>query len=144
MIASCLTLCAAVWPRTAVGEETPLPAPTTAIATPGLPVTEIELEGEIDLPTEKEKVEIAKPEPLHETVHEPESALAEAPAIYEVQPVPEAEPIPELPPAQTVTNPQPGDMVYVEGFGWLECQGPGKVTYAEDMYEDGNKIGSMG
>ena len=37
-----------------------------------------------------------------------------------------------------------GDMVYVEGFGWIESQGPNHVEYAEDMYENGNKIGIMG
>ena len=45
---------------------------------------------------------------------------------------------------QIVTNPQPGDMVYVESFGRLECQGQGEVIYVEDMYENGNKTGIMG
>ena len=36
------------------------------------------------------------------------------------------------------------DMVYVPGFGWIESQGPNHVEYAEDMYENGNKIGTMG
>ena len=35
-------------------------------------------------------------------------------------------------------------MIYVEGFGWIESQGPNQVEYAEDMDEDGNKIGTMG
>ena len=34
-------------------------------------------------------------------------------------------------------------MVYVEGFGWIESQGPNHAEYAEDMYENGNKIGIM-
>ena len=33
---------------------------------------------------------------------------------------------------------------YVPGFGWLEGQGPNHVEYAEDIYENGNKIGIMG
>lgn len=33
---------------------------------------------------------------------------------------------------------------YVEGFGWIESQGPNYIEYAADMYENGNKIGSMG
>lgn len=57
---------------------------------------------------------------------------------------PKPEPTAKPAPAQAVTNPQPGDMVYVPGFGWLECQEPGEVSYAEDMYENGNKIGIMG
>jgi len=36
------------------------------------------------------------------------------------------------------------DMVYVLGFGWIESRGPNHVEYAEDMYENGNKIGIMG
>ena len=35
-------------------------------------------------------------------------------------------------------------MVYVPGFGWVESQGSNHVEYAEDMYENGNKIGIMG
>lgn len=34
--------------------------------------------------------------------------------------------------------------VYVPGFGWIESQGPNHAEYAEDMYENGNKIGIMG
>lgn len=41
-------------------------------------------------------------------------------------------------------TPKQGDMVYVPGFGWLECQGEGTVIYADMMYENGNKVGSMG
>ena len=38
----------------------------------------------------------------------------------------------------------PDNMVYVPGFGWIESQGPNHAEYAEDMYENGNKIGIMG
>lgn len=37
----------------------------------------------------------------------------------------------------------PDNMVYVPGFGWLESQGPNECGCAEDMYENGNKIGIM-
>ena len=46
--------------------------------------------------------------------------------------------------AQAITDLQPGDMVYVEGFGWLEYQGPNHCEYGADIYENGNKIGIMG
>ncbi len=46
--------------------------------------------------------------------------------------------------SQTVTDPKLGDKVYVPGFGWLECQGPGEVIHDESIYENGNKIGIMG
>ena len=35
-------------------------------------------------------------------------------------------------------------MVYVPGFGWIQSEGPNHVEYAEDMYENGNKIGYFG
>ncbi len=53
---------------------------------------------------------------------------------------PDPEPIPEL----EVTDNSSENMVYVPGFGWIENQGPNQATYAEDMYENGNKIGIMG
>lgn len=49
-------------------------------------------------------------------------------------------------------NPAPGSKavidgkpsVWIPGFGWIEDNGRGNVgTVAEDMYENGNKIGSM-
>ena len=45
-------------------------------------------------------------------------------------------------------EPQAGDtkdgQIYVPGFGWVENHGGGgSGTTAEDMYENGNKIGSM-
>ena len=39
---------------------------------------------------------------------------------------------------------EPDNMVYLPGFGWIESQGPNHAEYAEDMYENGNKIGIMG
>ena len=54
-------------------------------------------------------------------------------------------------PAQPESAPEPkandnelADMVYVPGFGWIQSEGPNHVEYAEDMYENGNKIGTMG
>lgn len=53
----------------------------------------------------------------------------------------------ETKPAVNEQTPKTGDtkdgMVYVEGFGWLPDEGAGSGTYAEDMYENGNKIGIM-
>lgn len=49
-------------------------------------------------------------------------------------------------PAENQT-PKTGDtkdgMVYVEGFGWITDEGEGSGIYADDMYENGNKIGIM-
>ena len=148
VISACLALCAAVWPQTKAVEEIPTPTQMPAVSAPEATVAELKTEVEIIPPTEKEKVEVPQSEPLHETIYALEPVPMEVPAAPKAQPTPEAEPAPESTPApnpgQTLIDPQPGDMVYVEGFGWLECQEPGEVTYAEDMYENGNKIGSMG
>lgn len=86
------------------------------------------------MPTLPETQVIAKPEPEHE----------DAPTTPEVLPTPEPEPAPTPAPSQTVNVSQPGDMVYVHGFGWLECQGPGEIIHDTKIYENGNKIGIMG
>lgn len=61
----------------------------------------------------------------------PARILMEVPTAPKGQPTPEAEPAPESTPApnpvQTLIDPQPGE-----------------ITCAEDMYENGNNIGSMG
>ena len=67
----------------------------------------------------------------------------EEPAVEVIIPKAESTPQPVIqqPPAsQTV---QAGDMVYVPGFGWIESQGEGTVTYNEGMRENGNKVGIM-
>ena len=40
-------------------------------------------------------------------------------------------------------EPQNG-MVYVPGFGYLKSEGPGEWSVSESMYENGNKVGTMG
>lgn len=158
VIAACLALCAAVWPQSESVEEVPatLPFPIVPAAQPEIPELPRFQE---QITPEEEKDEIPRAEPLHEIVSEPEPTPAipeaqaitdpapapkDAPTTPKVLPTPEPEPTPTSAPSQTVTDPQPGDMVYVPGFGWLVSQGPGEVIYAEDMYENGNKIGSMG
>lgn len=54
---------------------------------------------------------------------------------------------PDNPPPQT-NEPQGGERkdgkVYLPGFGWIDDEGGGSSgTTAEDMYENGNKIGNM-
>lgn len=136
---ACLALCAAMWSQAETIEETPALPQTPAVSAPEATVVELETEAEKALPSEKEKAAIPQPEQTQEVVTEPKSAPAETPAV---QPAPEqaAEP----PVAKTTIEPPSGDMVYVEGFGWIESQGPNHAEYAEDMYENGNKIGIMG
>lgn len=59
---------------------------------------------------------------------------------------------PTAPPASTSAEPKMGDtriidgkrQSYFLGFGWVDDMGENECTFAEDMYENGNKIGSMG
>lgn len=138
-ITACLALCAAAWPQVETIEETPAPRQTTTVIAPEATVVELKTEAETLLPSEKENAGIPQSEQTQEAVTEPKSApVPEAP--YGLAPEQAAEP----PVAKTTIEPPSGDVVYVEGFGWIESQGPNHVEYAEDMYENGNKIGIMG
>lgn len=149
-IAACLVLCAAVWPQCEEVEETPKPTKEIAVSTPEVPVAATKEENEVMPQTEKENTELPQPEPSMETVPEPEATPTATPVVPEVkvQPVPEptltSTPVSEPTPAQTAIDPQPSDMVYVPGFGWLESQGEGTVIHDDMMYENGNKVGIMG
>lgn len=153
---ACLALCAAVWPQTEKVGKTPAPSETANVTTPRPTPPESE---ELILPAITEKQESGMPE----AESAPEVAAEELPI-----PVPEIEDEAEteqeyVPPTQTdsipvqSTQPEPksapepiandnelADMVYVPGFGWIQSEGPNHVEYAEDMYENGNKIGTMG
>ena len=145
---ACLALCAAVWPQAETVGETPELPQTPAVSAPEATVAEREEKIEATPPSEKEKTESLQPEPPHETTNEPEPAPVETSAAPNARPMSESahapEPTPAPDPAQEVTDLQPGDMVYVEGFGWLEYQGPNHCEYGADIYENGNKIGIMG
>lgn len=154
-ITAYLALCAAVWPQNETVKETPLPSEAPVVTAPKATVEELKTEVETAPPAEKEKTEILQPEQTQEAVPEPEPVSTETPVTPEVRPTPESAPAPEAthetvpeqttePPAtQEAIKPPSGNMVYVEGFGWIENQGPNHVEYAEDMYENGNKIGIM-
>ena len=61
---------------------------------------------------------------------------------------------PSYKPEQTEVTPQPTEpaggstnsegQIYIPGFGYVTPSGPNKVIEADDMYENGNKIGIMG
>ncbi len=76
------------------------------------------------------------------------NAVEETPVASELQPSTgqalaknsAPEPTPPQPPKEL----QPGDKVYVAGFGWIECEGPNHCEDGTDIYENGNKIGIMG
>ncbi len=145
VIIACLSLCVAVWPRTEVTEETtPVPPQVTVVSDPKPIVENIAAGAETTPPTEEEKIEIPQDEPLREPIPEPEPVPEEIPETTEVQTTPAQVSAPTPAPSQAVTNPKSVDMVYVPGFGWLECQGSGEVIHDESICENGNKIGIMG
>lgn len=141
--ATCLSLCAAVWPRNEPSRETPEPSTPPAVIAAQPEVPEAPKITESIIP-EEEKAETAQPAPIEETPTTPESASVPTSPVKEA-PTAEQEratqPSSEQEPMVTDSNP---DLVYVPGFGWLESQGPNHCEYAEDMYENGNKIGIMG
>ena len=140
-IAIGLILCAAAWPQLKLSaEETPTEPTPPAVTATQINTPELSEEEE-PLTAEEEKDDAPQTETVHDTVIEQELTPAEEPATSEKQSEPK--PTPASAPPQTSTTPQAGDMVYVPGFGYLECQGPGEVTRSEAMYENGNKVGTM-
>ena len=141
---ACLALCAAVWPQKKPAEATPvLPTPAAVIATqPEVPeIAEVE---EV-IPPEEEKSEATLSELVEEADIVPEPSPAQTPPEREVQAPSEQDATPQQEPEPAPTPDSVSDnMVYVPGFGWIESQGPNHMEYAEDMYENGNKIGIMG
>lgn len=142
--ATCLALCVAVWPqKQPVGETPALSTPAAVIAT------------QPEVPKMPEMKEVITPEEekseatLQELVEEADIALvpspAQTPPPSEVPIPPEQNATPQQEPEPApAPDSEPDNMVYLPGFGWIESQGPNHAEYAEDMYENGNKIGIMG
>ena len=151
---ACLALCAAVWLQAETVEKTPAPSETTAVTTPRPTLPEPE---ELILPaiTGKKESEMSETKSAQETTTEelpvPAPEIEDEPmAEQKSAPPMQTEPAP-VHPTQSESAPEPiandnelADMVYVPGFGWIRSEGPNHVEYAADMYENGNKIGSMG
>lgn len=155
-ITACLALCAAVWPQTEKVEKTPTPSETTAVIAPQPTLPEAEKpvlpvvteKKETEMPETKsapetttEELPVPAPEIEDEPVAEQKSAPPTQAGLTPVQP---AQLEPKTAPESIANDNELADMVYVPGFGWIESQGPNQVEYAEDMYENGNKIGIMG
>ena len=144
VVAACLALCAAVWPQDEPAGETPaLPTPAAVIATqPEVPeIAEME---EVISP-EDEKAEATLQKLGEEADIAPEPPPTQMPPASEVPVPPEQDATPpQEPEPAPIPDSEPDNMVHVPGFGWIESQGPNHAEYAEDMYENGNKIGIMG
>ena len=147
MIAAGVAMCAAVWPHGNVVEETPAPAVETAVSAKKATVVEIETEENSASLAEMEN-EVPQQEASQEERPEPETESIETPADSELQLSAEQMPAKNSVPEQTLSQPskelQPGDKVYVAGFGWVEYEGPNHCEDGPDIYENGNKIGIMG
>lgn len=146
MIAACIALCTAVWPHGNAVEETPVPAAGTAVSARKATVVEITEKNSASL-TEMEN-EISQQEASQEERPGPETESIETPVASELQlstgQVPAKNSAPEPTPPHPPEELQPGDKVYVAGFGWLEYEGPNHCEDGTDIYENGNKIGIMG
>ena len=145
LITTCAALCAAVWPHNNATEQTPVPAAETAVSAKEATVAEIE---EPTALAEKEKGTIPRQEAPREEKPELEIGPIETPVASELQlstgQVPAKNSAPEPTPPQPSKELQPGDKVYVAGFGWLEYEGPNHCEDGTDIYENGIKIGIMG
>ena len=145
MIAACIALCAAVWPHGNAVKETPVPAAGTAVSARKATVVEITEKNSASL-TEMEN-EISQQEASQEERPEPETESIETPADSELQPSAEQSPTknsaPEPTPSQPPKELQPGEKVYVTGFGWVEYEGANHCEDGTGIYENGNKIGIM-
>ena len=155
-ITACLALCAAVWPQTEKVEKTPTPSETTAVIAPQPTLPEAE-KPVLPVVTEKKETEMPEtksapettteelPVPAPEIEDEPVAEQKSAPPTQtDPTPVQPAQLEPKTAPESIANDNELADMVYVPGFGWIESQGPNQVEYAEDMYENGNKLGIMG
>lgn len=146
MIAACIALCAAVWPHGNAVEETPASSAETAVSARKATVVEITEKNSASL-AEMEN-EVPQQEASQKERLEPEAESIETPADSELQPstgqASAKNSAPEPTPPQPPKELQPGDKVYVAGFGWVEYEGPNHCEDGADIYENGNKIGIMG
>ena len=145
LITTCVALCAAVWPHNNATEQTPVPATETAVSAKEATVAEIEERAAL---AEKEKETILRQESPQDEQPEPETGSIEMPTASELQPstgqTPAKNSVSEPTSPQPPNELQPGDKVYVAGFGWVEYEGPNHCEDGTDIYENGNKIGIMG
>lgn len=100
---------------------------------------------EQDLQPDPVKTEEEKPSKAPEVK---EDADVENPAAEPEYKEDTTAPQPDSTAGNTTDNtPKTGDTkdgyMYIEGFGWIEDQGAGTGIQADDMYENGNKIGTM-
>lgn len=148
-IIACVALCAVVWQGSAKVENLPVKPLKAAVRaeiearseeTPHIFISDnmaapetknvAEIEPQITEVTAEEKTETPAPVPTAApAVPKPQAVSKSAPASTEAKPG-----------DRTVIDGEPH--VWIPGFGWILDEGGGIV--AEDMYENGHKIGIMG
>jgi len=102
------------------------------------PVTDVE-SGVQELQPEPEKTEEEKPEEPPALKENADITKPSKPPTYE-------EPKAPAPVKDTPSHGATKDgMIYIDGFGWIPNKGGGgSGSTADDMYENGNKVGAMG
>lgn len=120
----------------AVPEETDITAPVSDDS------PEEAIQEEQSIQPDVEKPDAPEEEVLTDPAQKPDGTKVETP------PAPVEHDAAATPEIQEPDEPQAGDtqdgQIYIPGFGWVEDHGGGSSgTVAEDMYENGNKIGIM-
>lgn len=102
------------------------------------PVTDVE-SGVQELQPAPEKTEEEKPQEPPALKENADITKPNTPPAYE-------EPKEPAPVKETPSHGAAKDgMIYIDGFGWIPNKGGGgSGSTAEDMYENGNKVGAMG
>lgn len=105
----------------------------------------------VEIPENIQEIDQSFSEPELPEPEPPVPVITDEAALTNPEQPPEYEPAQTAPAATTAPNdtPQHGDkqngMIYINGFGWVADEGGGGVCeYADDMYENGNKIGYFG
>ena len=102
------------------------------------PVTDVE-SGVQELQPEPKKTEEEKPEEPPALKENADITKPSTPPAYE-EPK-ESDPVKDTPTHGTTKD----GLIYIDGFGWIPNKGGGgSGSTAEDMYENGNKVGVMG
>jgi len=152
-----VALCWAICGSTATVDTVPAPTAESAVSAPCAPQTRpsepsiniiitepvtqpetVPVTGSVASPAQNcpqtTPVVISEPQPTEETNEESPTVVPEPESTEESITEP---PVEEEPPTQN-------GKVYVPGFGYLKSEGPGEWSVSESMYENGNKVGSMG
>ena len=131
-----VALCWAICGGTAKVDTVPAPAAESAVSALCAPQTRPSSNNIITEP-------VMQPEtvPVTGSAASPAQNCPQETPVVISAPQPAEEPIAEQPAEEP---PAQNGMIYVPGFGYLQSEGPGEWSVSESMYENGNKVGTMG